>query len=84
MARLTRILVSLLPVKEYRTEDVQSIEKAIQSLPPSELAKFRRWFAEFDAIAWGAQLEADVAAGKLDLIAAEAIAEHQAGNAREI
>lgn len=65
-------------------EDIQSIEKAVQSLPPAELAKFRRWFAEFDAIAWDAQLEADVAAGKLDAIAGEAIGEHRAGNAREI
>ena len=65
-------------------EDIQSIEMAVQSLPPAELAKFRRWFAEFDAIAWDAQLEADAAAGKLESIVAEAIAEHQAGHAREI
>ena len=64
--------------------NVQSIEKAIQSLPPAELAEFRRWFAEFDAAAWDTQLEADVAAGKLDALGAEAIAEHQAGRSREI
>ena len=63
---------------------VQSIEKAVQSLPPSELAEFRRWFAEFDAAAWDAQLEADATAGKLDSFAAEALAEHQAGKSREI
>lgn len=58
--------------------NIQSIEKAVQSLPPAELAEFRRWFAEFDAAAWDTQLEADVAAGKLDALGAEAIAEHQA------
>lgn len=35
--------------------DVKSIEKAVESLPPSELAEFRRWFAEFDAAAWQMQ-----------------------------
>jgi len=64
--------------------NIQSIEKAVQSLPPAELAEFRRWFAEFDAVAWDAQLDADVSAGKLDALGAEAIAEHQAGKSREI
>jgi len=64
--------------------NVQSIEKAVQNLPPAELAEFRRWFAEFDAAAWDAQLEADIAAGKLESLAAEARAEHQAGKSREI
>jgi hypothetical protein len=27
--------------------NVHSIEKAVEALPPSELAEFRRWFAEF-------------------------------------
>ena len=64
--------------------NVQSIEKAVQSLPPEELAEFRRWFAEFDAAAWDAQLEDDAAAGKLDNLAAEAVAEYRAGKSREI
>ncbi|KNZ31160.1 MAG: hypothetical protein AD742_18245 [Methylibium sp. NZG] len=64
--------------------NVQSIEKAVEGLPPSELAEFRRWFAEFDAAAWDAQLEADASAGKLDALAAEALAEYEAGKSREI
>ena len=31
--------------------NVKSIEKAVEALSPSELAEFRRWFAEFDAAA---------------------------------
>ena len=31
---------------------VKSIEIAVESLPPTELAEFRRWFAEFDGSAW--------------------------------
>ena len=63
---------------------VESIERAIEKLSPTELAQFRRWFAEFDAEAWDAKIEADAAAGKLDSLAAEALAEYEAGRAREI
>ena len=64
--------------------NVKSIEKAVESLPPSELAEFRRWFAEFDANAWDEQIERDAAAGKLDALAAEALADHRAGSVREL
>jgi hypothetical protein len=63
---------------------VESLEKAVKNLPPRELAEFRRWFSEFDANAWDAQIEADAAAGKLDALAAEAMAQHKAGRTREI
>ena len=52
--------------------DVKALEEAVQALPPSALAEFRRWFAEFDSAAWDLQLEADVFAGKLDSLVAEA------------
>ena len=64
--------------------NVKSIEKAVESLPPSELAEFRRWFAEFDADAWDKQIEQDAEAGKLDALAAEALADYRAGSAREL
>jgi hypothetical protein len=63
---------------------VESLEQAIATLPPAELAEFRRWFAEFDAAAWDAQIEADAAAGKLDALAAQALAEYEAGKARQL
>ena len=63
---------------------VETIERAIEQLPPEELAKFRRWFLEFDAAAWDAQIEADAAAGKFDALAEEALAEYRSGEAREI
>jgi len=52
--------------------NVKSIEKAVEALPPSELAEFRLWFAEFDAAAWDKQIEQDAASGKLDDLASEA------------
>lgn len=63
---------------------VEAIETAIRQLPPNDLAEFRRWFAEFDAAAWDKQIEADAATGKLDELAAEAVAEYRAGKAREL
>ena len=64
--------------------NVKSIEKAVESLPPSELAEFRLWFAEFDAAVWDKQIEQDAASGKLDGLAAEALADYRAGSAREL
>ena len=64
--------------------NVKSIEKAVESLPPSELAEFRRWFAEFDAAAWDQKIEKDAVSGKLDGLAAEALADYRAGPAREL
>ena len=63
---------------------VEAIEKEIKKLSPDELAELRLWFSEFDADSWDAQIERDAAAGKLDALAAEALAEYEAGKAREI
>ena len=64
--------------------NVKSIETAVEAPPPSELAEFRRWFAEFDAAAWDQQIEQDAASGKLDQLAAEALADYRTGSAREL
>jgi hypothetical protein len=63
---------------------IHAIEQAVQKLPMAELAEFRRWFVQFDEAAWDAQIEADAGAGKLDALAAEALAEYQAGKARSL
>ena len=64
--------------------DIRSIEKAIQALAPAELGELRRWFAQFDAEAWDLQLEHDVAAGKLDKLAEEALTDHHSGSSRSL
>ena len=64
--------------------NVKSIENAIESLPPLELAEFRRWFAEFDGKAWDRQIDQDASAGKLDALAAEALADYRLGSARPL
>ena len=58
---------------------VESIEEQIKALSADELAQLRAWFLEFDWALWDQQLERDVAAGKLDALAAEALRDHAAG-----
>ena len=58
---------------------VNEIERAVRQLTPAELDAFREWFAEFDAAAWDRQLEDDVAAGRLDALAEEALTDLRAG-----
>lgn len=62
----------------------EAVEQAVIQLPPEELDKFRQWFAEFEADTWDAQIEADAAAGKLDALAEEALADYRNGEAREL
>ena len=63
---------------------VETLEREVQDLSPEELAAFRSWFAEYDWQVWDRQLEADVASGKLDRLAAEALAEHERGETTQL
>ena len=63
---------------------IEQIEDYIRNLSPEELAKFRAWFAEFDAQAWDRQIEADSKAGKLDRLIEKSLAEHKAGKSRPL
>ena len=58
---------------------IQEIEQAIRQLSSEDLAAFRRWFIEFDASLWDSQLENDVAAGRLDKLADEALLDLREG-----
>lgn len=64
--------------------ELDKLAERIEKLSPEELKKFRAWFTEFDARLWDAQIEADSKSGKLDALAAEALAEHKAGKSREL
>lgn len=63
---------------------VEALEKEVQKLTPEELAAFREWFTEYDWQAWDRQIERDSAAGRLDKFAAEALAEFERGETKEI
>jgi hypothetical protein len=63
--------------------NIEELAAAVQRLSPEQRAAFRAWFAEFDADEWDRQLEADVAAGRLDWLAQEALADRRAGRCTE-
>ena len=63
---------------------LEHIESQLQELSGKELREFRRWFQEWDSDSWDRQIEADAQAGKLDELAAEALAEYKSGRATEI
>jgi hypothetical protein len=63
---------------------IEQIETAILTLAPNEFQQLRQWFLDVDYQRWDEQLEQDIADGKLEDLAAEAIAEFNAGQCREI
>jgi len=63
---------------------IEDIEKAVSSLSPNELAEFRAWFEAFDADQFDRKIERDAQSGKLDRLAEAALAEFNAGRAREL
>ena len=58
---------------------IEEIETDVARLTPSELASFRAWFDEFDAQSWDRQFAADVAAGRLEGLATEALRDLREG-----
>jgi hypothetical protein len=60
------------------------IERAIEQLLPEELARLRAWFAQFDGARWDRQFEDDVAAGRLDELAKEALSDLQQGHCTDL
>lgn len=63
---------------------VDEISGAVKRLPKGELARFRKWFAEYDATVWDRQLESDAQAGKLDALVREAQRDHRTGRAKPL
>ena len=63
---------------------IEDIEKAISELAPDELARFRVWFEQFEAVRFDDKIERDAKAGKLDRLAEQAIVDYRAGRAREL
>ena len=59
---------------------IQEIEQAIEKLPREELFRLTDWLSSRFSDQWDRQIEEDIAAGHLDDLAAEAVAEHRAGS----
>ena len=63
---------------------VTEIEHAVAQLSPDELRAFRQWFSEHDAAEWDKQIEADVIAGRLDVLGEEALKEVREGRCTDL
>ena len=61
---------------------LEQIEKMVAELGSAEFAAFTEWFEAFRVAHWNRQIEADVAAGKLDQPTAKALAEFRKGKTR--
>ena len=63
---------------------LQRIESQVAALPEPDLRQFRSWFDEFDAQRWDQALVSDINSGKLDSLAAEALAHYGAGKCKPL
>lgn len=52
---------------------IEEIEEAVERLSAKDLASFGTWFFTYEADRWDAAIEIDIAAGKLDFLADEAL-----------
>ena len=59
--------------------NIQEIEDAIANLPREEFLRLRERIQQRFEDQWDEQFEKDVAAGKLDHLGEQALAEHRAG-----
>ncbi len=58
---------------------MQEIQTAVSELSLDEISVFRAWFVEFDAKVWDQEFAQDVAAGRLEALAAEALRDLREG-----
>jgi hypothetical protein len=63
---------------------IEQIKEAVLQLSPSDTVSFRDWFNELDANAWDERFELDVAEGRLDALADEALEEVRLGRSTEL
>jgi hypothetical protein len=62
---------------------LEDIQKAATELSDEERRVLRAWLDELDEQAWDEQIERDAKAGKLDKLAAKALADYKAGRTKE-
>ncbi len=61
---------------------VDTIKKAIETLPDEDYAQLRKWFSEKDWRKWDKQIATDSRAGKLDFLVKEALDAKSKGKLR--
>ena len=63
---------------------IAEIQEAILSLPSEEYVQLRQWFTELDWETWDREIEADLEAGRLDSLIAEAVEAKENSTLQEI
>jgi hypothetical protein len=63
---------------------LEQLETAILQLSSNDFNQLLEWFFDLDYQRWDEQLEDDIAAGKLESFAEEALADFEAGHYRAI
>jgi hypothetical protein len=63
---------------------LDQIEASIRQLPAEEFRRLSEWIQQFDQERWDEQFAQDVASGKLDRLAEEAIRDFKAGKCRTL
>ncbi len=63
---------------------VEQLEQEIAKLSSQEFAQLRDWLLEQDWAEWDREIERDAAAGKLDRLINQALADHAAGKTRPL
>jgi hypothetical protein len=63
---------------------LEKIEREIETLPPQDVQALGAWLDELRERLWDEQMERDALAGKLDLLAAEAMADIAAGRVKPL
>ena len=65
-------------------ESIDKIKSAITHLPDKEFDTFVDWFEKFEEERWDKELEKDIAEGKLDNLADEALNEFDSEKCSEL
>ena len=63
---------------------VDELKSEIEQLPENEFTELVRWLSEKDWARWDKQIEADVAAGKLDFLVHEALDAKAKGKLKDL
>jgi hypothetical protein len=63
---------------------VAEIENALQALPLAEARKVAGWLQQYLDEKWDRQIDADIAAGKLDQLAEKAVGDYRAGRVKPL
>lgn len=63
---------------------VAEIEYAVRALPIDDARNLADWLQDYLEERWDQQIECDALTGKLDKLAAQALAHHRSGNVKSL